>query len=458
MPHTRPSLTLDRAHQLAAAAFDSDTDDLVGIEVEWPVHRCGRPQVRPAMADLTPVLDMALPFDGRVTVEPGGQIELSTAARPDAAAAIAALDADAIVLHSRLRETGLCPTVLAFDDRRPPARILQQPRYAAMEAFFAHRGDAGTQMMTNTASVQINISNDPRGGYQRWQVANRIGPLLIAAFANSPGLGRDGRRWQSRRQEIWSYIDPARTAPVPLSASPPQDWARYALAADVFFVNTGPSGMALAPGLSFGAWITNGHALGWPTRADLAYHITTLFPPIRPRGWLELRMLDALPPDARDAAVHVVCAAMIPAVATDLLARLPDTRHLWLTAARAGLAHPSLRAGARMLIDTTAGHLQQSTGGADAAQIVNAFADRYTRRGLAPADDHPNHDATAHKAPAPMIAPPDHLLPDFVDGELAMHGSPRGSTHLPQHPTATRSHPPSRPAPPAGPGSAEVFP
>lgn len=434
MPSTRPSLTLERAHQLAAAAFEHGADDLVGIEVEWPVHRCGNPQARPAMADLTPILDMALPCEGRVTVEPGGQIELSTAAHPDAAAAIAALDADAIVLHSRLRETGLCPTVLAFDDRRPPARILQQPRYAAMEAFFAHRGDAGTQMMTNTASLQINISNDPRGGYQRWEIANRIGPLLIAAFANSPGRGRDGRRWQSRRQENWSYIDPARTAPVPVSSSPPRDWARYALAADVFFVNTGPSGMALAPGLSFGEWIADGHAMGWPTRADLAYHLTTLFPPIRPRGWLELRMLDALPPDARDAAVTVVCAAMIPAVATDLLARLPDTRHLWLTAARTGLAHPSLRAGARMLIDTTADHLQQSSGGADAAQIVGAFAERYTRRGLAPADDHTDRAGTAGKAPPPIIAPPDQLLPDFIDGELAMHGSPTASTVFPPTP------------------------
>ena len=47
--------------------------------------------------------------------------------------------------------------------------------------------------------------------------------------------------------------------------------------------------------LSFADWIIGGHELGWPTEEDLAYHLTTLFPPIRPRGWLELRMVDSLP-------------------------------------------------------------------------------------------------------------------------------------------------------------------
>ena len=50
----------------------------------------------------------------------------------------------------------------------------------------------------------------------------------------------------------------------------------------------------LAP-LTFAEWIEDGHELGWPTLDDLDYHLTTLFPPVRPRGWLELRMIDALP-------------------------------------------------------------------------------------------------------------------------------------------------------------------
>ena len=53
--------------------------------------------------------------------------------------------------------------------------------------------------------------------------------------------------------------------------------------------------MPLERPLTFTRWILDGHALGYPTIDDLDYHLTTLFPPVRPRGWLEIRYLDALP-------------------------------------------------------------------------------------------------------------------------------------------------------------------
>ena len=43
------------------------------------------------------------------------------------------------------------------------------------------------------------------------------------------------------------------------------------------------------------AVVADGHQLGYPTVDDLAYHLATLFPPVRPKGWLELRMIDAVP-------------------------------------------------------------------------------------------------------------------------------------------------------------------
>lgn len=275
-----------------------------------------------------------------------------------------------------------------------------------METFFAHRGDAGTQMMTNTASVQINISHDPRGGHQRWELANRIGPALIAAFANSPGIGHDGTHWQSRRQEIWSRIDPGRTAPLPLTSCPERDWARYALAADVIFIDTGASGMALAPGLSFGNWIAKGHPIGWPTDSDLSYHLTTLFPPIRPRGWLELRMLDALPARVRAIAVHTVTAAMTPSAATELLDKLPDTRHLWLTAAKVGLAHPMLRSAALAVLEAAQEFLAQPGGDCRAAESVGAFAERYTSQGLTPWHGQVVPELSTEPNPSPLAAAP----------------------------------------------------
>ncbi|MBS4730431.1 hypothetical protein MSM1_19600 [Mycobacterium sp. SM1] len=177
-----------------------------------------------------------------------------------------------------------------------------------------------------------------------------------------------------------------RTNPVPLSSNPELDWARYALGADVFYINNGGASLAVAPGLSFGTWITHGHSIGWPTEADFCYHLTTLFPPIRPRGWLELRMIDALPHDLRAAAVHLVHTATCDPVAADLLATLPETRHLWRTSARDGLTHPTLRSGAQTLIATALKYLRQTPGQSTGADCVEAFADRYTYRGQAPGD------------------------------------------------------------------------
>lgn len=388
MPQSRPTLTLEDARTLAEQCFrPDDSRDLVGIEVEWPIHR-GMIDGRPTLYDLAAVHADQLPHRGRVTIEPGGQIELSTQAFESPQRAMAALQADSDVLHLRLAAAHLTPVDLAVDDRRPPRRILDKPRYAAMEAHFAQRGRAGTWMMTNTASMQVNLSHGP-DGRQRWQLVNLIGPLLVAAFANSPGVGPDGQHWKSVRQAIWSCIDPGRTAPVPVSAQPEQDWADYALNADVFYIDE-PYGCRMLPAGSFRNWITNGHALGWPTDADLHYHLTTLFPPVRPRRWLELRMIDALPATLRAAAVHLIHVATRDAVAETLLTTLPDTSELWDNAAREGLTHPTLRTGVRAMTNVVLEYLQSEPGQSAGADAVGAFADRFTLRDRCPADDRPD--------------------------------------------------------------------
>ncbi|TQC49794.1 glutamate--cysteine ligase [Rhodococcus sp. WS4] len=384
MTCSRPTLTTQRAYEVAREAFEPCGVDLVGVEVEWPVHKRGSLS-RPNFADFLPIMNRPLPNGSRITIEPGGQIELSGPPLESGPATLRAIDEDTAILHYRLKAHGLIATDLAVDDRRPPHRILDLPRYRAMENFYAHRGREGTWMMTNTASVQVNISHHPDGRNVRWVMANKIGPLLIAAFANSPGIGPDGTHWQSVRQAIWGGIDPGRTAPVQLSDRPEIDWARYALAADVFFIRGGELGTSVPPGLTFADWMTIGHPAGWPTEDDLRYHLTTLFPPIRPRGWLEFRMIDALPPECRSAAVLVVATAMDRRVCAELVDLLPDTRDLWVTAARDGLNHAILRDAAKLLLGAVELHLRRHPTHSSAAGTVAAYIDRYTKHGLAPA-------------------------------------------------------------------------
>jgi glutamate--cysteine ligase len=133
--------------------------------------------------------------------------------------------------------------------------------------------------------------------------------------------------------------------------------------------------------------MTDGHPAGWPTIEDYRYHLTTLFPPVRPRGWLELRVLDALPGWLRDAAVLTVAAACSIDASRELHRRLPDTGRLWLTAARYGLTHPQLASAARVLTQVVADNLGCVTSDARHAQIIEEFAARYVRAGRSPGHD-----------------------------------------------------------------------
>ena len=135
-----------------------------------------------------------------------------------------------------------------------------------------------------------------KGGYRwRWRLAHHIGPVLVAAFANSPL--RQGRPsgWRSTRQEVWAHLDPGRTLPPPDDGDPRDAYATYALDAELMLIRRdgGPSWVA-PRGLTFRGWLRG--ELGSerpPTIDDLTYHLSTLFPPVRPRGHLELRMIDA---------------------------------------------------------------------------------------------------------------------------------------------------------------------
>jgi glutamate--cysteine ligase len=410
MPLARRTLTMAAVTRASAAAFAATDPDCVGVEIEWPVHCIGDVSARPRAEDAAMLESLPLPAGSRITFEPGGQVELSTAAAPSATAALRAAEIDSRVLHRRMATAGFACETLAVDGRRPPRRILQRPRYQAMEDFFAERGPAGAWMMCNTASTQVNISHDQTDPYQRWYTMNLIAPVLIAAFANSPGRGGDGWRWASLRQAIWWSIDPPRTSPVRTDLVPELAWQEYALAADVMFIaaegSHGTSGTAVRPGLPFGRWMADGHATGWPTIEDYRYHLTTLFPPVRPRGWLELRALDALPGWIREVAVLTVAAACTADASRELRRHLPDTSGLWVTAAHDGLEHPVLGTAARTLIAIVARHLGTVTSETSHAALMEEFATRYVRRGRTPGSESAagTGDLRRHRALAPTSA------------------------------------------------------
>src|SRR6202012_2542762 len=306
---TSPELNADMADSAAVAQYIADGCLVdaplgrVGLELEAHCHDPADPHRRPSWDEIAGGIERlpALPGGSRIPVEPGGAVERSGPPADGVVPAIDLMHRDQAVLRSAFADAGLGLVFLGADPLRPPKRINPGARYRAMEQFFAasESGEAGAAMMTATASVQVNVDAGPEAGWAaRVRLAHALGPTMIAIAANSPMLGGECTGWVSARQRVWGRMDSARCGPI-LGASgddPRTDWARYALKAPVMLVNN-PDAVPVTTYVPFAEWADGLVLLGdrRPTIADLDYHLTTLFPPVRPRQWLEIRYLDSIP-------------------------------------------------------------------------------------------------------------------------------------------------------------------
>ncbi len=345
------------AAHVAGTALRHGTVGSVGLELEAHLVDLDAPTSRVPWLRIRDLVDAlpALPGGSRVTLEPGGQVELSGPPCPDVAAAVAALRADRDVLAAVLAAERLAVAPVGADPLRSPARVCPAPRYAAMEEHFTAVGcaEAGTAMMAGTAALQVNLDAGPCAGWsERVSLAHQLGPTLVAVAACSPLAGGRPTGWVSQRQRVWSDLDQARCGPLLGGADPAGEWAAYALAAPVMLVRD-PDGGGAAPvreRVRFADWVTGAVPLGGraPTAADLDYHLTTLFPPVRPRGYLEIRYLDAAP-EPWWPALAAVTAVLLddPVAAGHAAAATAPVAGAWDRAARVGLADPGLHAAAR---------------------------------------------------------------------------------------------------------------
>jgi glutamate--cysteine ligase len=355
VPRTCPAplrSALDEAvDAVTAAALRPGPIGAVGLELEGhlvdlagPGRRVTWPRIRAVLDGLGP-----LPGGSRVTLEPGGQVELSGPPLAGVAAAVAALRADRRVLADVLARDGLGLALLGADPLRPPVRVHPGARYAAMEEHFTAAGcrAAGVAMMTSTASLQVNLDAGPPEGWSaRVALAHQLGPVLIAVSACSPLLSGRRTGWRSTRQRIWGDLDQARCGPLLGGADPAGEWAAYALSAPVMLVRDDDGGsVPVRTRAAFADWLTGEAHLGRrPTHADLDYHLTTLFPPVRLRGFLEIRYLDAAPEPWWPALAAVTATLLDDPVAAALAAEASaPVAGAWTRAARDGLADPALR-------------------------------------------------------------------------------------------------------------------
>jgi glutamate--cysteine ligase len=396
-----PPLTVEAAFDhIAAQSFRPTVPARIGAEVESLVTSAADRRRRLDPESLKAVLAVrdALPRRSRLSFEPGGALELSSRPAASTGECFAELEPDRRRVASALAAEGYELLGLGLDPVRLPRRVLRTPRYQAMEELFDQDGRAGRWMMSNTASVQVCIDigldvDGPQGIADRWDLAHRLAPVLIAAFANSPLRRGEPSMWRSTRQHVWAAIDRTRSRPVvegtAAQGDPRESWARYALDARVMAVR-GPGRWTVPRGLTFRDWI-NGDYHQAPTLDDLDYHLSTLFPPVRPRGsYLELRMIDAQP--GPDWIAPVAFAAALfddPVAAERARAALEPLWHrasaadLYLRAATAALHDDALHRAATACF-TAALAAQPDPA---LAAVLERFTDAYVARGRTRADD-----------------------------------------------------------------------
>ncbi|MGH4017657.1 MAG: ergothioneine biosynthesis glutamate--cysteine ligase EgtA, partial [Pseudonocardiaceae bacterium] len=328
-----PAALRDRADAeayVASVCFKHGPPTRLGAELEWVVQHSGNPH-RPlsahrladalgqhAPSSLTPYSpQLPLPHGSTVTLEPGGQLEISSPPRDSLTGLLATVDGDTAALTALLEPAGLALTDRASDPFRPSRRLLDMPRYVAMETAFDRVGPMGRVMMCSTAAVQVCLdAGTPAQVADRWAALHDLGPVLVGAFANSPWLRGRPTGWASSRMWAWFDLDPVRTHPRPVHPDPAADWARRALDTPLLCHDRTGSCWEVPTGVTFADWL-GGALPGQPTAADLDYHLTTLFPPVRPRGYLEVRYLDAQPAGQWAVPVAVVAALLADPATTD---------------------------------------------------------------------------------------------------------------------------------------------
>lgn len=386
------------------AGHDSDGPGLVGVEREWIPARPGKRPGTVGVAVLTSLLarDPSLMEAAHTTFEPGGQLEIS----PPASRSVRLLLEQLATYTARLAGLTAQGGVELFSSGLNPWHTLDElglqtpgPRYVRMQEQFDRIGPSGRRMMRQTAALQMSFDLGPAEvALKRWRVANLAGPALAAAFANSPILEGEPRGLPGTRSAIWQEVDDSRTGFAGGQVAPSTEPDSVATAYLQFVL--GASIMPLpregeAPSSSvrsFGAWLAEGGDR--PDREDLEHHLTTLFPPVRPRHHLEIRYIDALPDRWQPVPVTVLAALFYDRAATDealgFLSEESIQAAAWQTSASAGMRDPGLAATALGLFEIALAAIPRLPAGyldGGGIGLVSEYRDRFLASGRCPADE-----------------------------------------------------------------------
>jgi glutamate--cysteine ligase len=236
-----------------------------------------------------------------VSLEPGGQFELSGAPLATIQETEAELDEHlgAVRALAEPLGVGFLGIGAAPEWRHEDMPVMPKGRYRLMTSYMGRVGTHGTQMMYRTCTVQANLDFGSEGDMvKKLRVSLALQPVATALFASSPffeGRPNGHRSWRSR---IWRDLDAARTGMMPWAFEEGMGFERYAewaLDVPMYFVYR-DGAYVDALGQSFRDFLQGrlpalpGEV---PTLSDWADHLTTAFPEVRLKRFLEMRGADA---------------------------------------------------------------------------------------------------------------------------------------------------------------------
>src|SRR6266511_4337459 len=238
---------------------------------------------------------------GAISLEPGGQFELSGAPVETVHQTCSELMAHLAQVKEIARPLGIGFLGLGMTPNwsRAEMPVMPKGRYRIMTAYMPKVGKLGLDMMYRTCTVQTNLDFSSEADMvKKLRVGLALQPVATALFANSPFTEGKLNGYLSFRSEIWRDTDPDRTGMLPWAFEPGmgfERWADYALDVPMYFVKRGDRYID-ASGQSFRDLLA-GKLPALPgeraTLSDWGNHLTSIFPEVRLKRFLEMRGADS---------------------------------------------------------------------------------------------------------------------------------------------------------------------
>ncbi|CAI7923715.1 unnamed protein product, partial [Closterium sp. NIES-53] len=235
-----------------------------------------------------------------VTLEPGGQFELSGAPLETVHQTCAEVNGHLYQVKSICEEEHVGFLGLGFNPKHTLEEIPIMPkgRYTIMRNYMPKVGSLGLEMMFRTCTVQVNLDFDSEQDMvDKFRVGLALQPVATALFANSPFLEGKPNGYLSYRSRVWEDTDNDRTGDLPFVFEDGfgfERYVEYALDVPMYFAYRDQRYID-ATGLSFRDFLNGKLPVlpgAYPTLNDWENHLTTIFPEVRLKRYLEMRGAD----------------------------------------------------------------------------------------------------------------------------------------------------------------------